>query len=95
MLQVNIPLAGVWIAFAIGGGIGAFIFLALVWRFYVDTDSARHSYMAREIAGLRQRHNDYTDVQHLDPFPERRKLRRAVHYLLDKLYSRGRPQNPE
>lgn len=93
-MELVIPGWMVLAAAAVGGAVGAFFALALIWRMYTDTDSARHSYMAREIAGLRRRHNDYTDVQMEDPFPPLRPIPRLVHYLLDKLYSRGRPMDP-
>jgi hypothetical protein len=93
VIQITVPLAGVWLAAAIGAGIGAFIFCAMAWRFYVDTDRARHNYMAQQLSGVRRRNNDWEHVG-ADPFPPSRKLDRLVHYLLDKFYSRGRPPQP-
>lgn len=92
-MQLLIPPWMVLAAAGIGGFLGGFVFLALVWKMYLDTDSARHNYMARQIAGLRSKHNDYERLQ-ADPFPPSGKLARATHWLLDKLYGRGRPQDP-
>ncbi len=92
-MQLLIPGWMLLVAVGIGGAVGAAAVVFSFLRVYVDTDRARHNYMARQIAGLRAKHNDYERLE-ADPFPPSRKLDRFVHWALDKLYGRGRPQNP-
>lgn len=92
-MELLIPGWMVVLAAAVGAGIGAFLTIALIWRIYTDTDSARHNYMARQLSGVRRRNNDWEPAD-ADPFPPSRRIPRLIHYLLDKLYSRGRPNEP-
>lgn len=92
-MELLIPGWMVLTAAGLGGGIGAAVVVFSFLRVYIDTDTARHNYMAHQLAGVRRRNNDYEHVG-ADPFPPSRRVERLVHYLLDKLYSRGRPMDP-
>jgi hypothetical protein len=96
VIQINVPLIGVWLAAGIGGALGAAVVVFSFLRVYIDTDRARHDYMARQIQGLRRKHKDWESVGVYggDDFEPSRRLGRLVHYLLDKLYGRGRPEDP-
>lgn len=88
MITFTLSTAWLYAAVAIGAGVGTLVAWALIWRVYVDTDSARHNYMARELMGLRMRHDDWE--RHDDPLPPTGRVARITTALLDRVYRRGR-----
>jgi hypothetical protein len=93
MITIHIPEVAVFLALMIGAGLGAAVVLFSFLRYaYIDTDRARHQYMAHQLSGLRRKHNDYEKIPATLPSDDPRGFNeRAITWLLDVVYRRGRP----
>jgi hypothetical protein len=69
-MELLIPGWMLLLAVGIGGAVGGFFIVVLVWRTYSRTDMARHNHMARMIKELRRKHNDYSDISGEDVFSD-------------------------
>lgn len=91
-MTLMIPGWMVLTAVAIGAGVGSAIVVFLFLRnAYIDTDTARHRYMAHQLQGVRQRHDDWEKVppDYPSDIPTA-PLERTITWFLDFVYRRGR-----